>query len=248
MPSFDFATAKIVIVDDQEAIRATVRVQLRRLGVVDIWAASHGPEALSLLRAEEASCLICDINMRPMNGLQVVQQIRSGEAGIRRDLPIAMLTAHSDVEIVGTALALDVNGFILKPVSVAELGSRLTRVLTEPVQVADADSYAALRIPLLDAVSEEPVAPAPPAVLMPTVRKPAAAESSGAVAEEEETGGERMALSEVPAGSTLARDIRADNGTLLLAKGRTLNRSMLNRLGDLMGAHDDLKQIWVIKP
>jgi hypothetical protein len=57
-----------------------------------------------------------------------------------------------------------------------------------------------------------------------------------------------MALSEVPAGSTLARDIRADNGTLLLAKGRTLNRSMLNRLGDLMGAHDDLKQIWVIKP
>src|SRR5258708_11352669 len=178
MPSFDFATAKIVIVDDQEAIRATVRVQLRRLGVVDIWAASDGPEALSLLRAEEASCLICDINMRPMNGLQVVQQIRSGAAGIRRDLPIAMLTAHSDVEIVGTALALDVNGFILKPVSVAELGSRLTRVLTEPVQVADADSYDALRIPLLDAFSEEPVAPAPPAVLMPTVRKPAASESS----------------------------------------------------------------------
>src|SRR5579862_4188743 len=177
MPSFDFATAKVVIVDAPEAIRATVRVQLRRLGVVEIWAASDGPQALSLLRTEAVSCLICDINMRPMNGLQVVQQIRSGEAGIRRDLPIAMLTAHSDVEIVGTALALDVNGFILKPVSVAELGSRLTRVLSEPFQVADADSYAAVRIPLLDVASEEPVELAPPAVLMPTVRKPAAAES-----------------------------------------------------------------------
>jgi hypothetical protein len=69
-----------------------------------------------------------------------------------------------------------------------------------------------------------------------------------AAAEEEETGGERMPLGDVPLGSTLARDIRADNGTLLLAKGRLLNRSMLDRLGDLIGAHADLKQIWVVKP
>jgi CheY-like chemotaxis protein len=246
MPSFDFATTKIVIVDDQEAIRATVRVQLRRLGVVEIWAAPDGPQALSLLRTEEPSCLICDINMRPMNGLQVVQQIRTGEAGIRRDLPITMLTGLSDVEIVGTALALDVNGFIVKPVSVAELGARLTRVLTTPSQVADADIYAAVKIPVLDAESG-PAEPAPFAVLMPAARPSAAAQPVADEPEEGPTAGERLPLTEVPPGSVLARDLRAANGTLLLAHGRVLNRALLDRLGDLMGAHDDLKQIWVIR-
>jgi CheY-like chemotaxis protein len=248
MAHVDFPALKVVIVDDQETIRATVRVQLRQLGIVQIWAASDGPQALSMLRTEDPSCLICDINMRPMNGLEVVQEIRTGKAGIPRDLPIAMLTGHSDVEIVGAALALDVNGFILKPVSVTELRARLVRMLGQPMKIGEADTYAAVKLPVLEPVRDEPTELVKPSVIMPKPKKLAAAAPAAAVEEEEETAGERMPLANVPVGSTLARDLRADNGTLLLAKGRLLNRSMLDRLGDLIGAHADLKQIWVIKP
>src|SRR5438477_8783711 len=54
--------------------------------------------------------LISDVNMPTMNGLELVQRVRSGDTAAPRDLPILMLTGHGDELVVTTALALDVDG------------------------------------------------------------------------------------------------------------------------------------------
>jgi DNA-binding NarL/FixJ family response regulator len=49
------------------------------------------------------------------NGLELLRQIRSGQTPARRDIGFIILTSHSNTEVLSAAMALDVNGFIVKP-------------------------------------------------------------------------------------------------------------------------------------
>lgn len=233
MSDFDFSTIRVVVIDDQPVIRGMVRGLLKRLGVEKIWLAGDGHEGLAFITLHEPDCVLCDINMQPMNGLELVRQVRSGHAkGVRRDLPIAMLTGISDAEIVGTALALDVNAFILKPVSGSQLAPRLSRSITQPPPLRDGDQYAAIDVPDLTAKLPQTGTRSSPAILRSEI-------------EDANEHVVQVALHEVPINSVLGRDILSPTGQLLLAKGRPLSRSMLDRLGDLVDVDNGLQRIWI---
>lgn len=131
MPINDFAPYSFLIVEDVNTTRMTLQVVLEGLGAETIHLAENGQEAISMLQgaSQNVDCVICDFNMPVMNGVQMVKQIRCGLPGIRRDIPILMLTGHGDRNLIGLALALDVNGFLLKPAKKLELFDRLARIL-----------------------------------------------------------------------------------------------------------------------
>lgn len=233
MSDFDFTGIKVVVIDDQPVIRGMVRGLLKRLGVEQMWLAADGSEGLVYMAEHEPDCVLCDINMLPMNGLELVKLVRAGDvAKVRRDLPIAMLTGHSDAAIVGTALALDVSAFILKPVSGAQLGARVARSISQPPPVRDAAHYGAIDLPDLAVTLPSVAVRSSPAIMMAEIE----ASNEGIVL---------MELEEVPTNAVLGRDIYSATGQLLLAKGRPLNRSMLDRLSDLLDVNESLRQIWV---
>jgi CheY-like chemotaxis protein len=96
-------------------------------------------------------CIVSDINMRPMNGLEFVRTIRAGGAAVSRDIPVIMLTSHTEKHLLATSIALDTNGYLIKPSSAKAVIERIEQVAGMPGPVKPESDYAALAIPELGA-------------------------------------------------------------------------------------------------
>ncbi|MDX2104365.1 MAG: response regulator [Alphaproteobacteria bacterium] len=230
----DLSRVSVVVIDDQDVVRGMVRGLLRKLGVSEVTLAGDVPEGLAAIEAAKAGLVLCDINMPGRNGLELLRDVRAGVVpAIRRDVPIAMLTGHTDQAIVGTALALDAHAFIAKPVSAAQLGERINRIFLRPVPIREAAVYRGIEIPDFRLPTPSG-APLNPGVLLPPptapLREPAMVQKD---------------LVAVLPGAVLARDMRGVSGNLLLAKGQVLTASLLDRLSDLAEFDETIRVVWV---
>ena len=103
----------IVIVDDDESVRRTIRRLIRSLGM-EAEAFKSGQEFLDLCEAMpsyEPGCVILDVQMPGMNGLDVQQQLVKS----RKKIPVIFITAHDDLGARERALAAGAIAFIRKP-------------------------------------------------------------------------------------------------------------------------------------
>jgi two-component system chemotaxis response regulator CheY len=95
---------------------------LRDLGHVDVDVASGGAEALRFM-----ALVICDYQMSPMNGLQLLDEIRGDET--LTGIPFVMLTGVGELELVRAAQTRGVAGFIVKPFTRATLQTHIEAAL-----------------------------------------------------------------------------------------------------------------------
>lgn len=123
----DFASLKVLVIDDQEFVRTIVKKMLQQLGVGTVLEAQDGESGLQRVCAETPDLIICDIQMRPVDGFGFVRQLRaSADVGAT---PVIMLTAHTDAATMARAKDMDVNAFLAKPVLPPALKSRIVEVL-----------------------------------------------------------------------------------------------------------------------
>ncbi len=129
--TLDLSEKTILVVDDERFSRSIVEHLLDSMEKPTVVQAINGSEALDAMMSEsyEIDFIIADINMPVMNGLQLLKAIRVGNRHLNRATPVAMLTGFSDKGVVDTALALDVNAFLIKPVSKLALEKRLSQML-----------------------------------------------------------------------------------------------------------------------
>jgi len=98
---------------------------------------------------EKIDCVVSDHGMEPMTGLQLLKKIRVGRnPAMNRNVRFLMLTAHGDVEVVKRAMALDVDAYVIKPVSMANLETALHRAFARKRILQAGSHYDS--IPLLD--------------------------------------------------------------------------------------------------
>jgi CheY-like chemotaxis protein len=84
------ASARILLVDDDDMVRETLAAQLEDLGF-DVLVASGGAEALALLQADEVvDALVSDLSMPQMDGATTIQKTRA----LRPQLPCFLLTGY----------------------------------------------------------------------------------------------------------------------------------------------------------
>lgn len=133
MDTLDLSSSIVLIVDDVAFNRDIVRQLLTEFGKPEIFDAADGLEALGMLANDRFNVdfVIADFEMPACHGLQLLKAARVGERGINRGTRFAMLTAFSDIFLVNAALSLDVNAFLVKPVSKAMLASRLADMLAK---------------------------------------------------------------------------------------------------------------------
>ena len=86
-----------------------------------VWMAVNGREALSMVRNEPFDLAILDIKMPYTDGIQAAKTICKSFP-----LPILMLTAHSDDELIEKATDLPIQGYLIKPVKREELHAAIT--------------------------------------------------------------------------------------------------------------------------
>ena len=125
---------KILVVDDEQAVRESLRRSLRFNGY-EVLTANDGLEAVETVRAENPELLILDVMMPNMDGLEVCRTLRSEGW----DRPILVLTARDGVSDRVSGLDAGADDYLPKPFALEELLARVRSL----VRRASADSIAA---------------------------------------------------------------------------------------------------------
>lgn len=107
---------KVAVVDDEESIRRALQRLLRAAGM-DVEAFSGAGEFLLALPHREFDCLVLDLHMPAMGGLQVQEElVRTGTR-----LPVVIITGHDKPEYRATAQAAGVAAYLPKPIEAGVL-------------------------------------------------------------------------------------------------------------------------------
>lgn len=114
------------IVDDEEAVRDSIALLLRSVGLASRqYQDAH--EFLATYRGGESGCLVLDVRMPRMTGLELQQEInRRGWT-----LPLIFITAHGDVPMAVEAMREGAIDFLQKPFNDEELIRRVQKALTQ---------------------------------------------------------------------------------------------------------------------
>ena len=111
------ATATISIVDDDHSVRESLARLIRSVGF-GVMVFGSDEEFLSAAESRGADCLILDIRMPGMSGLELQQELARSD----RDLPVIFITAHgSDAEVRARALEAGAVDYLLKPLQEEEV-------------------------------------------------------------------------------------------------------------------------------
>lgn len=116
----------ILIVEDETDIQQLVSYNLIRAGF-NVSCADSGEEALDCLRREKIDCILLDLMLPKMNGLEVCLAIKKEQAG--GSVPIIMLTAKGEEEDIVAGLEAGADDYITKPFSPKVLVARVKSVL-----------------------------------------------------------------------------------------------------------------------
>lgn len=111
---------RVLLVDDEPAIRRALRTPLLELGF-QVVEASRGEEALHLVRAESFDAVLLDVNMPGIGGMQTLSRLRV----LAPRLPILMLTVRDEEQDKVEALENGADDYITKPFSIRECIARL---------------------------------------------------------------------------------------------------------------------------
>ncbi|MBC8205622.1 MAG: sigma-54-dependent Fis family transcriptional regulator [Kiritimatiellales bacterium] len=116
---------RILIVDDDMFFRKVITKLLSGHGY-DIVAAEGGAEALETLKTNTFDLMISDINMTPMDGMELLEKSREAYP----DMGVIMLTGHDEIEVAVSAMKKGAFDFLVKPFQIDELFSTVQRSLT----------------------------------------------------------------------------------------------------------------------
>ncbi|MFB5763913.1 response regulator transcription factor [Paenibacillus medicaginis] len=114
---------KILVVDDDPHFRKLVKAVLGNEGC-DLYEASDGIEALSLLESVKVDLVILDVMMPNMDGWQLCRELRT-----HYDLPVLMLTAKGEISQKVKGFQLGTDDYLVKPVEPLELVMRVKALL-----------------------------------------------------------------------------------------------------------------------
>jgi len=205
----------VLLVDDDRYARKSLGRVLSKLGFENITAAVDGKEALEFLGKNEIDLLLTDINMPRMNGLELLKSIRCGRNDVERGLRTIIVTALTDVNTLGLAISLDVNGFLNKPFKPLEVIQEMLKVFAEDnADLRDKSYYLEC--------STDPKNP-----------ETAASVSSEDREKPAESKVELLSVFGLQPGMLLAEDVTGSSGDLLLSKGFLLTQRSINRLIEL---------------
>ena len=132
---------KFLLVEDDPHMRAFIAHTLTELGATAVAEAADGGEALTLIRDYAPDIVITDLNMEPVDGLELIRRIRSGAQEINRYTAIILLTVHTERARLAEARDAGVNEFVAKPVTVRGLYSHICAMIEEPRPFVHTDTY-----------------------------------------------------------------------------------------------------------
>lgn len=146
---------KILVVDDFENFRLSIKQMIRSFGVERIEVASNGEDAVARCERESFDVIICDYNLGAgKNGQQALEELRYNKV-LKHTSLFVMVTAETSKDMVMGALEYLPDGYITKPITKAVLQKRLDNLVEQretlkPINAAIDKEDLDLAVELLD--------------------------------------------------------------------------------------------------
>ncbi len=121
---------KIVVIEDEDAIRRVIVLALKTAGYRNVVEESTGDGGLATVLREHPGLVLLDLMLPGMDGISVCRCIRAEEA--MRETPVIMLTAKSEEHDIVKGLDAGANDYVTKPFSKEILLARIRAVLRRP--------------------------------------------------------------------------------------------------------------------
>jgi CheY-like chemotaxis protein len=244
----------ILVVEDEHFMRMLILQALESIGFTSLCEAEDGKQALQVMRKKHVDFVISDIEMRPLNGLELVRQIRVGEAPIDPGSRIIFLSGLGDMSTLSAASELDVHGFMVKPFSANQLRTKMQEALRLTVRLREPSVYESLAFtPAALQVRQKSQAKGS-GYSVTTKRQALRSEKSHTASQPIQPAYETcqpataeqkqicVAVAELCAGMTLCEDVLA-RGVVMLNKGAILDPRLLLVLRDMRSVLDKSEYI-----
>lgn len=113
------ASYSFLIIEDSPTMRQLIRFALNRIPGAEVIEASDGVDGLKKLSSGKVDLILTDINMPIMDGLKLVNLVRSNDS--YKNIPIVIITTEGAQEDKERAMALGANAYITKPIQATSL-------------------------------------------------------------------------------------------------------------------------------
>jgi len=127
---------KVFIVDDDESVRDSLQALLEALGHTTMCFGS-GIAFLDAVKGLSRGCVLLDVRMPGMDGLEVQQRLR----GLRPEMPVVIVTGHGDVPMAVRAMKAGAVDFIEKPFTESTLVECVERALAMVERAGQMDAF-----------------------------------------------------------------------------------------------------------
>ena len=128
---------KILVVDDEEEVRKTIRLQLKGTGL-EVVEAEDGKRGIEVLDAENVitvDAILCDVRMPNINGVEAVAYFRREYPSI----PVIVLTGYPDVKLAVDFMKEGVVEYLVKPVEKEKLVEAVMKAVSQRTFVCGAE-------------------------------------------------------------------------------------------------------------
>ena len=135
MVDVEFKKLRILVIDDLPFTRQLIVRLVEELGVKMVSVAADGDKGLIAFdeSVEGFNLIICDLEMPNMDGFEFVNKLRKKAPHPNADVPVLIVTGHSEPDIVHKAVDAGIHRYLIKPVSKQELEKRIIAALNSPV-------------------------------------------------------------------------------------------------------------------
>lgn len=117
---------RVLVVDDQKGVRRLLEELFKKEGY-EVNVAVDGRDSIEKVKANTPDIVLMDMKMPNMNGLEASEEIIKYD----RNIPIIMMTAYGEIEIVQKALEVGVKKYITKPFDIIDLRNLVREVLEQ---------------------------------------------------------------------------------------------------------------------
>jgi two-component system chemotaxis response regulator CheY len=124
-----YEKVSVLVIEDMTSVRKLIRNMLMQLGIRAIFEAAEGKQGMDMTLQACPTIVLCDVHMAPVDGLQYLKLLRGHPTRSIALTPVIMLTSDSNRDTVVVAKEHHANGYLVKPVSLGHLKSRIDAVL-----------------------------------------------------------------------------------------------------------------------
>jgi len=141
MSALALGPLRALVVDDDKHMRKLLHALLHALGIQEIVECTNGTSGYDQLRVSRPDFVLTDLSMQPVDGIEFTRSVRTAPDSPNRYVPIIMASGHTERAIVEAARDAGVSEFMVKPITLQNLQSRVTEIIERPRPFVRSASY-----------------------------------------------------------------------------------------------------------